>query len=716
MSLTSGAPGNTGAAASTRSKRSIKTILIGAVGALSIMLCGTLTWSGLESWRDHARLTELESVNSAGNRLITGVFEVLMERLAANNGLQANETVTSAVRQETDTRRKAAEDGIQFGLKALSQPQVQFPNKDALIRDLNTKMAAANDFRARADKALPQAKADRDAELLKNFVAVMSAYVAAAQNVWLASVHAAGTEDPILARYASLRELGWNMRDYSGRERAVIASSIATKTAIPAAGLKANAEARAAVAAMWTMTQSLTADSNVHPAIKAALAKARDQYFGGFLPLADKMTQLSAEGGVYPMSAGDWVNTTTPQIGTLLEVMYGAAKASEDHMADVASDALRRLIFQCAMLLVGLAVTAAGVWIAVRSVARPIQQITGVITTLAGGELNVAVTGTERQDELGAMARAVQVFKDNAVRVKAMEAEQEVQKQRTETEKKQAMNDLAARFEASVKGVVDAVSVNATEMRSSSETLSATAEQTSRQATTVAAAAEQATTNVQTVASAAEELSSSIGEISRQVAQSASIAAKAVDEAQKTDNTVQGLAAAASKIGEVVKLINDIASQTNLLALNATIEAARAGEAGKGFAVVASEVKSLAAQTAKATEEIAAQINAIQASTGDAVTAIKGIGATIAEINQIATGIASAVEEQGAATQEIARNVQQASAGTKEVSSNIAGVTEGASQTGEAAVKMLASTGELAKQASTLRTEVDRFLSHVRAA
>jgi methyl-accepting chemotaxis protein len=368
------------------------------------------------------------------------------------------------------------------------------------------------------------------------------------------------------------------------------------------------------------------------------------------------------------------------------------------------------------LLGVGLTLGVVVALVTAHSIVKPTAGMTAVMNRLSQGDKTVDVPSLDRADEIGEMAKAVEVFKHNAIETDRLRAEQEEQKKRAEIEKKQAMNDLADRFEASVKGVVNGVSSGATEMRAAAESLSATAEETSRQATAVAAASEQASTNVQTVASAAEELSSSISEISRQVSQSATIAGKAVDEAQKTDQTVQGLAAAASKIGEVVKLINDIASQTNLLALNATIEAARAGEAGKGFAVVASEVKSLAAQTAKATEEIAAQINAIQASTGDAVTAIKGIGATIAEINEIATTIASAVEEQGAATKEISRNVQQASAGTAEVSSNIGGVTQAAQSTGSAASQMLGSASELSEQSEKLRAEVDRFLAQVRAA
>ncbi len=275
--------------------------------------------------------------------------------------------------------------------------------------------------------------------------------------------------------------------------------------------------------------------------------------------------------------------------------------------------------------------------------------------------------------------------------------------------------EMADNFESNVKTVVESVASASTEMEMSARTLSATAEEASSQSTAVAAASEEASTNVQTVAAAAEQLAQSVEEVGRQVQQSSTIASNAVSEAQKTNEEVEGLATAAEKIGEVVGLINDIASQTNLLALNATIEAARAGDAGKGFAVVATEVKSLADQTATATEDISSQISAIQNATENAVKAIKGISGTIGELSEISSAIASAVEEQSAATREIAQSVEQAAAGTADVSQNITGVTSGAQQTGDASAQVLEAASELSKQAETLRSQVDGFLVEVRS-
>lgn len=349
-------------------------------------------------------------------------------------------------------------------------------------------------------------------------------------------------------------------------------------------------------------------------------------------------------------------------------------------------------------------------------IALPLNRMTGSMSGLADGDLAVNIPGMDRNDEIGKMARAVLIFKDNAADKLRLEDQQAANHQRAEEEKRQAMSQLANRFELSVKEVVDGVLTSATKMQATAQQMLATAEETSGLSADVASASDQATNNVQTVAATAEELSASIAEIGRQVTQSAKITRNAVDEAESTTRTVQGLADAASKIGEVVKLINDIAGQTNLLALNATIEAARAGEAGKGFAVVAQEVKNLANQTARATEDIAAQIGSVQAETGDAVNAIEKIRTIIGEVSDISTTIASAVEEQGLSTREIARNVQQAAKGTQDVNSTIENVSKAAGETGAAADQVLGAAREMSLQAESLRGEVEKFIQDVRVA
>jgi methyl-accepting chemotaxis protein len=351
-----------------------------------------------------------------------------------------------------------------------------------------------------------------------------------------------------------------------------------------------------------------------------------------------------------------------------------------------------------------------------RSVTRPIATITALTSRLAAGDSAFEVPYTARRDEVGGLAKALAVFKENAAAVVRMHAEQAELKHKADAEKRQAMIDLAGKFEASIQAVVGEVIGESGQMQEAAQSMSRTAGEASRRAQVVEDAGRQASGNVQAVASAAEELSASIAEIGQRVTQAASIANKAAADGQRTNETVEGLAAAANKIGEVIGLINEIASQTNLLALNATIEAARAGDAGKGFAVVASEVKSLASQTAKATEEISAQITAIQSETAEVVTNIQDIRATIMQVNEISSSIAAAVEEQGAATKEIAHSVQQAASGTNEVSHNISSVTAATAETGSVADTVLQSSGRLSTKLQTLQNEVATFLANVRAA
>jgi methyl-accepting chemotaxis protein len=351
-----------------------------------------------------------------------------------------------------------------------------------------------------------------------------------------------------------------------------------------------------------------------------------------------------------------------------------------------------------------------------RTVLRQLVGLANVMAALSKGDLSVGIAGAERSDEVGAMAKSVLVFKDGMIEAERLRGEQEELRRKAELEKRAAMHKMADEFEASVRGVVDTLTSASAELQAAARAMSSIAETGDRQAGSVARASDEASQNVQTVASATEELSSSVEEISRQVNESARISGTAVQEADQTRQSVQSMAEMAQRIGAVVTLINDIASQTNLLALNATIEAARAGEAGKGFAVVASEVKNLATQTAKATEEIDAQISSVQQASMGSVKAIEAISATIGRVSEIATTIASAVEEQGAATREIARNVQEAAVGTNEVSTHIAGVSKAATETGAAATQVLGAADQLARQSAMLGQQVERFLMTIRAA
>src|SRR4051794_13318641 len=351
-----------------------------------------------------------------------------------------------------------------------------------------------------------------------------------------------------------------------------------------------------------------------------------------------------------------------------------------------------------------------------RGLSRPLAAITAVMNRLSSGDIDVKIPGSERRDELGTMAGAVDVFRRNMIEARDMREQQEASKTQAELEKKALQRQMADRFEADVKSVVGAVGQATKDMQRVAGEITSSVSGTSERAAAAAAASEEASASVGTVAAATEELASSVAEIGRQVTHSSGVADAAVVKAGQTTEMVGSLTAAGEKIGDVLRLIGAIASQTNLLALNATIEAARAGDAGRGFAVVASEVKELASQTAKATEEIAGQVSAIQSATGDCVTAIGGISDTIREISGIATTIAAAVEEQDSATREIARSVQQAATGTSEVSVNVTGASQSADQSRTLANNVAAASSQLGQQADALYKSVDTFLAGLRDA
>jgi methyl-accepting chemotaxis protein len=367
--------------------------------------------------------------------------------------------------------------------------------------------------------------------------------------------------------------------------------------------------------------------------------------------------------------------------------------------------------------ILGIAVIGGSIaWMIGRSISKPLNQLGARMQALADGKLDGEIPGLGRGDEVGAMAATVQIFKDNAVRIRGLEQAEAATQAHAAAERRGAMENIASDFERSVNGIVRSVSTAAAGMQTTAQSMTATASDASARAATVGAASQSSSNNVGTVAAAAEELSSSVAEISRQVARSSEIASKAVGDAERTNATVGALSTGAEKIGEVVKLIHSIAAQTNLLALNATIEAARAGESGRGFAVVASEVKALANQTAKATEEISAQVAAMQASTSEAVSSIGGITETIAQMSEITVSISTAIDQQGDATREIARNIQSVAAGSSEISAHIGGVTTAAAATGTAASDVLSNARELDNQSGMLRSAVDEFLAKVRAA
>jgi methyl-accepting chemotaxis protein len=692
----------------------IRNLLMTAVALLSILGLAVSGYVLRSASLERATASDAASINETADLLLESAGRWARERGATNLALNAANPATDAQMAAISNFRKLADQSFEKALGRLAARD--FSNRDQLITTAQRAREQLAEIRRQADADMTKPANARQSATVSQWAPTITAVIGASQNLRVA---AAMDEDNVQARLSSLQNLKhfvWIMSEYLGRERAAVAALVAVGRPMNSQEISTLGMFRGKVEAAWDYVQAYAAKSSAPPSVTASAGRLRERVFQRFEETRKAIYAAGLGGGTYPISSAEWFNQSTTAIDEVIALSVQASQEAARLAESAQRDSLRTLVLNAFLMTFSLLLAAATFWIVISRIVRSLGQMTDAMSELAGGETSVVVPCSNRRDEMGSMARALLVFKENVVKVRNMQAERDVLEKAAREEKAAAMVRLADAFEGAVGEIVQTVSAASAELEASAGTLSATAVRAQELTTMVAAASEEASTNVQSVASASEEMAASVNEISRQVQESSKIAREAVEQARRTHHRVNELSNAANRIGDVVELINTVAGQTNLLALNATIEAARAGEAGRGFAVVASEVKALAEQTAKATEEIRKQIGDIQSATHDSVSAIEDIGVTIGRISEISSTIASAVEEQGAATQEVARNVQQAAQGTQQVASNITDVQRGAHETGSASSQVLTSAQSLSFESSRLKSEVGRFLDTIRAA
>jgi methyl-accepting chemotaxis protein len=691
----------------------VSALLKAVILSTAVIIVVMFSISAWESWQRLQSASRISVIADASASLFKAMHNLRTDR-STTSRLLNSDSMDADIEKYLRGLRDAEMPAMAHGLALLTP--MQFAQHDTLVPEFDRAFKTITALQKEFWEAMGQPKASRRAALNKEYVDITNVLLDTLDR--LSGVLAADVnhQDATIDQLLSIKQTAWLLRNTAGEASLIISTGLA-------AG-KITSEIRqnylkflGGTDAAWGALQLTTSGMQLPPALSAAMAANRTAYFEPqYLQLRERLlTALSTEGGKPELTANQWSPITVGRLSAAVGVAEAALDAAKERAIELRDTALRSLIVQLLLLAAAVALAAGALTTVTRRVIRPLLNMRDAMLKVAAGDLSIDTGYVARQDEIGALAGALETFKKQAEDKIKIEA-QERERNAGAAARQRAVDAYVAEFEGTVRQTLQRLGDASGEMRKTSTGLSTVSQQTNARVEVAQKASGEASMSVESVASAAEELSASINDISQQAAHAAGIASRAVDQARETDGTVQGLAKSAGRIGEVVGLINTIAAQTNLLALNATIEAARAGEAGRGFAVVASEVKSLASQTAKATEEISEQIADIQTVAGEAIDAIKGIGSIIGEVNEVATAIAAAGQEQGAATQEITRSTQFAAQGTKNVSENITGVKTDADASAAAAENVKGASETLETQSQHLGHQVTDFLGKIRAA
>ena len=672
---------------------------------LTTAFCVVIGFS-LNAWDSWGRLqmtSRISVIADASANLFKAMHNLRTDRSTTTRLLNSDQPVDSDIDKYLRNLREAEMPAMSNALALL--PSIEFAQQQTLVPELDRLFKTLTAQQKEFWDEMSKPKASRRPALPKEYMETTAALLGTLDKLSTMLAAAVNHQDPVIDQLLAIKQIAWLLRNTAGEASLLVSNAITAGQVLPETHLK-YVKFVGGTEIAWNALELTASGMQLPPALSAVMAATKTAYFEpDYLALRDRLLTTLMAGGKPELTANQWTPITVGRLGS----------AAREHTVALHSEAQRSLILQLVLLVAALALTFGAMMAVTGRVIKPLHNMRDAMLKVASGDLTVDTGYGERQDEIGALAGALETFKQQAadkVRIEAQERERNA----GATARQRAIETYVGEFESTVRHTLDQLGAASGQMRNTSAGLSTVSRQTNERVQVAQKASGDASMSVESVASASEELSASINDISQQAAHAAGIASRAVSQARETDGTVQGLAKSASRIGEVVGLINTIASQTNLLALNATIEAARAGEAGRGFAVVASEVKSLASQTAKATDDISEQIADIQKVAGEAIDAIKGIGSIISEVNEVATAIAAAVQQRGAATQEITRSTQFASQGTKNVSDNITGVKADADAAAVAADDVKRASESLETQSQQLGQQVTQFLGKIRAA